>query len=1482
MATLEIPGRCVSSVTHLIFLQKRGNAMSKLRRKFIAALAVLFCALLALSAAFLIPKNKSVEAYSSEPQATVKELYLDNTINGKVFNRNNLQTLYDKLYSGAKTLQDVENHNITESGDNSIASNNIIVEFGGLKWAAVYLSRATTANYSVGGAPAAGTAGAASGGEVILTLWLANSNQTAQWQEKTSSSTSSPKFPANMYGTSYIRSVVLNNGGEYWKNVNDLYEDPGQDAENNFAKFTMPSYVEGGATKTSTIKDYLVSPRYISWQYQQSAHDNGASTYNFNNDAWGKMTNYFYPGFCYENNDYYASWKDDLLWLPSVAEIGDGGTGSLWKTTTEQLQCQSNKYYWVRSAGTSTDVNVFPMNVEGIGPVANRNVNNKWLIRPALHLNLTKADENAVLFLDNPTNVENVYNGEEQALKDINGKYDWYIENIYVNSSLMTVEYVGNMTDAGKYTVNVTLTGEGKNNYFWRDYNTGTDKRTFTYEITKMPIELHVEDLGGGLPPTATILTTIKQHDIDAGTEPVIEFAYTGGSFTNETDFNKLTRGDYTATARIKNGTGANYELDKSYTLPVKKAAENITVDASALVWRYQNGTGSIQTFNANEKGERRVRYNGETYTITISSQLPEHVRIDRYENNEQSAYSSSAYTTTVYLKPDSEDYSLSTSEFKIEWYIGKGLYDLTKVEWNYKSAFTYDPVLHTVYEVGLNIPDSEAAKGLSYRFAGGSTSSARDADTYTATVEFYGNSNYETPTQGNSDTYIYNGDGDFPWELEWVVNKYTQDFEWVTGPKGLATTNSEGKSFYLPQPVGVDPADLVSVVYYREEEFDTITKKPVSGATPVDPKDMVVPEDKEHMADGDYVAVLVFNGSYGDNYEFGKNSYMQFNTFDKRQIITVAISDTNYVYDGNPHAAFGTAEVDIGGASQSDIANYIEYEYFEVKDGGAKTSLGKNAPVNVGSYIIKIFINAGGDSIFVINGESEFAYTIETLKLKIPTYEEELTYDGTDHDVAKLVEVPEGWENYIEVSIRLGTESISGSTIKTVGKYIVTFKIKAGINSGDIRNVEWNTTKNGEKIADQSVTIEIKQLVLTAQEWNEKKYSSNVEFDVDAEKFVVYKVYDVDGNEVDEDTVYRTKGEMFVVKVFVKEEHGDNVIIDFAKNNVADYYEFWTDGGEDPVQVELPTIGDLFFNGKSQTFVVDYGEFEEYIEIDESLSDLLTQRNVDKYTVYFRIKSGKNAVWASTGDRKKPVSVTFEMKPLVLKDPKVPENQKFTYTGSKISAVLNIDAAILEEFLDIAGDYSAINAGKYDFTLSIKEIFAGNVIWASSLEDIDEPVKSVSWTIEKAKITVKWTDDDVPELDLPEEFKDLDIEYEIRDENGKKVSKDELEPGKKYTITATLSDGSSANYEFVDDSGKALTTSSTDGHGFEIKKNSSSFPWWIIAVVAGLLLAAAAVIVVVIKKRQAADGDDYDDYYDDEYDFDEEIEEDDGDDYDF
>lgn len=375
----------------------------------------------------------------------------------------------------------------------------IVVRLGGLDWQVVYLSRDKSDNS-------------------ILTLWLDNCVQDV-WTSRsategqnygfingglfgdynnnwTANGDTTLDYPANMYGTSYLNAVILNNGGMYSINNSQL-SNATKSSSSAFALFTMEQY---------GLTDYLVTPRQVDWQEYQSLNDELERGYDISNEAWAKDVSDDNFGFIenYASKNYSDAWADSYLWIPSLTEVGDGGMDGLWSLssaqtvnydgTTENIVSNIGAeggpvytYTWLRSTCTYNEDNTTDL-ASAFGTDGSRTYNccvySSLAVRPALHLNLNMVEisVNRASIADGSMSVspsEEEFNGCEKTptvAVTIDGEP--LVENTdYTLVYTLNGEEVDELWSAGEYTI--TATGVG--NF------TGEVSTTFTIEPREIP-----------------------------------------------------------------------------------------------------------------------------------------------------------------------------------------------------------------------------------------------------------------------------------------------------------------------------------------------------------------------------------------------------------------------------------------------------------------------------------------------------------------------------------------------------------------------------------------------------------------------------------------------------------------------------------------------------------------------------------------------------------------------------------------------------------------------------------------------------------------------------------------------------------------------------------------------------------------------------------------------------------------------------------
>lgn len=341
--------------------------------------------------------NSLLRYISGNGNASIKSM---STIDSMASNKTNASQIRAKTY-GKSSSQDV------------------VVKFGNLEWQVVYLSKDNNGNS-------------------ILTLWLANSTQSAfsgrstaegsyfgfynsgfysSWSANWYKNDLTAKYPANMYGASYIRAVTLNNGGQYSTSITSAVS-ASQNSNSAFAKFTMPS-VSGSFTK------YIVKPIDVRWQeYGQNRKTIFGSQYSAPNENWSPNipNNGSYMGESYTfgsssgnytnyaNNALNQTWARDYIWLPSLSEVGYSNSYiGMWKLSENQLKNYDGQmsntsisgnvgtvsgtlstYSWLRSGDASS----YNYQSDAIQPMGSGMVNGSVYVlnavRPAFHLNLSE------------------------------------------------------------------------------------------------------------------------------------------------------------------------------------------------------------------------------------------------------------------------------------------------------------------------------------------------------------------------------------------------------------------------------------------------------------------------------------------------------------------------------------------------------------------------------------------------------------------------------------------------------------------------------------------------------------------------------------------------------------------------------------------------------------------------------------------------------------------------------------------------------------------------------------------------------------------------------------------------------------------------------------------------------------------------------------------------------------------------------------
>ncbi|MDE5911172.1 MAG: hypothetical protein K2H24_02435, partial [Clostridia bacterium] len=538
----------------------------RLNKIFIVLLTIIISVGIFLTCFGAVYSNHSADAILASNIASqttnLPELLLEDyeTTGGKqVFDLD----IFNKLLEQISGIPKANISSISGLGEKTSAdfrTNNgkdIVVTIGGKQWTATYLSQNNK-------------------GEPILTFLLADGANDVRFNS--TSTNSDGNYPSNMYGTSAIRAVTLNNGGGYAETYNATSLTPtSKDLSSEWAIYTM-DISEGCA---GSISKFIEVPDNMSWQHNQSALTSAPEQrfkYNHNNDALdigGTGTT------SYLNKTGYKNWANDKLWLPSVAETGQNGESGIWKMSNAQRAITRNNtynYFWLRTAMDVDEcyraVQMIDSGGSSLSYSAASNIA-YYRVRPAFHLNLKLAEESTASVLSAPSDTFMEYTSERIGVHSLPTLPSWYVSSAYDSSALITTLYKNKNTgiaisgglprDEGEYTVEFTLTADGAKKLKWEDSATNTSPtRSITFRITPKPIKYTLSGGGSTLPKVEHDVSDLGTNDTKLAQGTVLGFRYTGlyGSSYNDTKL-PTVNGTYRATVIALNH---NYTPDSNIT----------------------------------------------------------------------------------------------------------------------------------------------------------------------------------------------------------------------------------------------------------------------------------------------------------------------------------------------------------------------------------------------------------------------------------------------------------------------------------------------------------------------------------------------------------------------------------------------------------------------------------------------------------------------------------------------------------------------------------------------------------------------------------------------------------------------------------------------------------------------------------------------------------------------------------------------------
>ena len=660
---------------------------------------------------------------------------------------------------------------------------------------------------------------------------------------------------------------------------------------------------------------------------------------------------------------------------------------------------------------------------------------------------------------------DRVYNGEVQAfeLADYDStKMDikWQsVDGLEFDTSGADPAF--KVKTVKKYAVDIELI-----NKELMEWNTGgSETKTVNIEITKRPLIITAYNPNGewswanGEKKTVSITDNRCKNDevlnykfgyIRPGeTQPVSLTSTNSGNKTTSVNLPGLPNGEYVFSIELEDsGDGYNYDLDisvpKKFTVTDKEI--NLTVDD--IKWQYTNSkydggkTQSVGKWDNTTVVE--LNYTGADFIFSIdaSELASKGVKVKDYVTATGKVVGN--YSTTVNLEKLNSASSLLTPSFTINWKISQGKYDLSEVIWDYLIEFEYTGNSQTVKL--KNLPEGLSVTDGAYR--GNKEKNVCVGGNYTASFTGFTNSdtNFITPIKGDDTTYIYNGDGDFPWSLDWKIVKAKLNLSW----ENKVMSDINGNTFSLPQ-VSADFADKIDrYIYYKDDGNGGKGEQ-------VALEDIIVSDKAEY-----YWVEVELGSGFSDNYEITQTSNPQpFTVGSNNEVVEVEMSKTQFTYDGKAHG------VELSVKSGNFDVNKIVKVYYN----GSVSEENKleGAPTDAGDYILQMSLSATDSEDYYLN-KTQIAFSIEKAKIVA-----EWNTDGSVPVINNLDETLKGIVGYIYYDSE-GNELADGAELEQ-GK---TYKVKAIIKEEYKGNYEF-VGEDGETVLENPTATADKEFTVGA-----------------------------------------------------------------------------------------------------------------------------------------------------------------------------------------------------------------------------------------------------------------------------------------------------------------------------------------------------------------------------------------------------------------
>ncbi|MDE6442594.1 MAG: hypothetical protein K2L12_07595 [Clostridia bacterium] len=479
-----------------------------------------------------------------------------------------------------------------------------------------------------------------------------------------------------------------------------------------------------------------------------------------------------------------------------------------------------------------------------------------------------------------------------------------------------------------------------------------TDDRELELTVDRAEVTVTFEGLPSSWDTNTSVSFSLNVLGAYESTE--VEFrVYYRSSDSSQTNVSKNAAGKYEIKSGVAIGSydlfalvqgqiGGNYYMKNNYVsqkFTVYQAAAEF--GSARANWQYVMGESgspvSAGAYNLHNTPQTalEVENTGELYKFSMvwSETRFTSENLKATYSGDKAVKDAGLYSVTVVISAYNKNVSFTDETYTIYFKIKKKALNLSALKWDYSGTpFTYNGKQHMV---GITADSLALVPGLTvdqYTTNGDGI----NAGNYTTAVTFIvSDSNYEVPSASDSTSYT----GTFSFTCDWVIDPQKIIVSWTTGD---SSSN-----------LALIPTLLVGGSY--------------------------VNYSYEHLVGGNWVATTSLTAEtvtetyrvsaalkpeYANNYILENNSTQEFSVESGKQPVVLSYEINDEPCDNNDQFTYTGTPFNVKPVVNSNTVSISSFtvEYFTATGGIKGTSLGTNAPVNVGTYaaVVTVTFNGG------------------------------------------------------------------------------------------------------------------------------------------------------------------------------------------------------------------------------------------------------------------------------------------------------------------------------------------------------------------------------------------------------------------------------------------------------------------------------------------------------------------------------------------